>query len=99
MNTFFANVPVCHRCRLRDGGTCTADPQRRSVSALATAGTCPLNLFPSAGLGDTIAKAIQAVTLGLVRPCGGCEERRKLLNRLVPYADPPDPDSRAPGGR
>lgn len=39
----------------------------------------------SRGLGDTVAKVIKVVTGGLVKPCGGCEERRKKLNELVPY--------------
>jgi hypothetical protein len=37
------------------------------------------------GLGDTIAKAIKAVTRGRVKPCKGCERRRKALNKAVPY--------------
>jgi hypothetical protein len=40
---------------------------------------------PSRGLGDTIARAIQAVTLGTVKPCGGCKKRQEALNKLVPY--------------
>ena len=40
---------------------------------------------PSRGLGDTVAKVIKAVTLGRVKPCGGCGKRRAKLNRLVPY--------------
>ena len=43
----------------------------------------------SEGVGDTIAKAIRAVTRGRVRPCGGCERRRKALNRAVPYRRKP----------
>jgi hypothetical protein len=48
---------------------------------------------PSRGLGDTIAKFTRATYLNalaelyedvLGRPCG-CEERRAILNRLVPY--------------
>ncbi|MBI4661351.1 MAG: hypothetical protein HY735_21215 [Verrucomicrobia bacterium] len=48
---------------------------------------------PSRGLGDTIAKITHATYLDalvevytevLGRPCR-CEERRKLLNRLLPY--------------
>ena len=37
---------------------------------------------PSRGLGDTIAKATKAVG---VKPCGGCEKRRRILNKFVPY--------------
>jgi hypothetical protein len=40
---------------------------------------------PSRGLGDTVAKVIKTATFGLVKHCGGCEERRKRLNELVPY--------------
>jgi hypothetical protein len=40
---------------------------------------------PSRGIGDTVEKVIHAVTLGLVRPCGGCKKRRDRLNRLWPY--------------
>lgn len=39
----------------------------------------------SRGLGDTVAKVIKVATGGLVKPCGGCEDRRKKLNELVPY--------------
>ena len=34
------------------------------------------------GLGDTVAKV--AAAFG-VKPCGGCQERRRKLNRLLPY--------------
>ena len=37
------------------------------------------------GLGDTVSKAIKAVTRGKVKECGGCAERRAWLNRKVPY--------------
>ncbi len=40
---------------------------------------------PSRGLGDTVAKAIKAVTFGKVKPCGGCAKRRDALNRIVPF--------------
>jgi hypothetical protein len=36
----------------------------------------------SKGLGDTIAKITEAVG---IKPCGSCEKRKKLLNRIVPY--------------
>jgi hypothetical protein len=42
---------------------------------------------PSRGLGDTLAKVIQKVTLGKVKPCGKCKERQAKLNQLVPYSD------------
>lgn len=37
---------------------------------------------PSAGLGDTIAKATKAIG---IKPCGGCKKRQAKLNKLVPY--------------
>ena len=36
----------------------------------------------SRGLGDTIAKVTSAVG---IKPCGGCKERQKKLNELIPY--------------
>lgn len=44
----------------------------------------------SRGLGDTVANAIQAVTFGLVKPCGGCKKRQEALNKMFPYAHPKD---------
>ncbi len=34
------------------------------------------------GLGDSLAKLTKAVG---VRPCGGCEKRRKVLNNWFPF--------------
>ena len=45
---------------------------------------CPDN-NESVGIGDSIAKAIQAATLGKVTPCEGCKKRKDFLNRLIPY--------------
>ena len=39
----------------------------------------------SRGLGDTVSKAIHAVTGGKVKECGGCSARKAWLNRKVPY--------------
>ena len=36
----------------------------------------------SRGLGDTVAKLTKAVG---IKPCGGCEERRRKLNSLFPF--------------
>ena len=41
---------------------------------------------PSIGLGDTIAKFMRAVGL---KPCGGCKDRQRRLNRWFPYRTPP----------
>lgn len=38
--------------------------------------------FFGEGLGDTIASLTKAVG---IKPCGGCEKRRRALNRLVPW--------------
>ena len=38
------------------------------------------------GLGDVVAKATKR--LG-IKPCTPCEERRRLLNRLVPFKRQP----------
>ena len=38
--------------------------------------------YQSRGLGDTIAKVTSAIG---IKPCGGCNERREALNKLVPY--------------
>jgi hypothetical protein len=39
----------------------------------------------SRGLGDTIAKLIHRLTLGLVKPCCACRQRQAFLNKLIPY--------------
>jgi len=39
----------------------------------------------SRGLGDTIKRAIDKVTMGKVKPCGGCKKRQEALNKLLPY--------------
>ena len=39
----------------------------------------------SKGLGDTLSKAIKAVTGGRVKECGGCAARKAWLNRKLPY--------------
>lgn len=44
---------------------------------------------PSRGLGDTVAKAIQAVTFGKVKPCPPCKRRQEWLNKMFPYGVPP----------
>jgi hypothetical protein len=36
----------------------------------------------SRGLGDTIAKGTKLIG---IKPCGGCDRRRRLLNFIVPY--------------
>jgi hypothetical protein len=39
----------------------------------------------SKGFGDTVKKAIDKVTGGKVKQCGGCKKRQEALNKLMPY--------------
>ena len=32
------------------------------------------------GLGDTISRAINSITGGIVKECGGCQKRKEYLN-------------------
>jgi hypothetical protein len=41
------------------------------------------------GLGDVVAAATKAIG---IRPCGGCQQRREALNKLVPFGDNPTTD-------
>jgi hypothetical protein len=41
----------------------------------------------SRGFGDTIKSVIDKVTLGKVKPCGGCKKRQEALNKLLPYKE------------
>lgn len=42
---------------------------------------------PLRGLGDVVAAATKAVG---IKPCGGCKERQKLLNKIVPFGKKED---------
>jgi hypothetical protein len=83
----------CQTCRdLERGRRWRADlGQRFSVPDGLVDFACPRGRpwgwkRPSRGLGDTVAKVIETVTGGRVRPCGGCHKRRAALNRLFPYS-------------
>jgi len=39
------------------------------------------------GLGDTVARAIRAVSRNRIKECGGCKDRRDKLNKIFPYRD------------
>ena len=39
------------------------------------------------GLGDTVSRAINVLSRGTVKECGGCQKRKDYLNKLVPYRD------------
>lgn len=43
---------------------------------------------PARGAGDVVAKAIDAVTFGKVKKCGGCNKRQVKLNAVVPFTEP-----------
>lgn len=43
----------------------------------------------SRGLGDKVARTIQRVTGGKVKPCGGCKQRQAKLNHWFPADLPP----------
>jgi len=70
-----ACVLICKRC---------AGPHDMTHPALAGKLSPP---HPNpAGFGDTLANAIHKVSRGKIRPCGGCEKRRKSLNKMFPAA-------------
>ena len=39
------------------------------------------------GLGDTVSRAINTLSRGTIKECGGCQKRKDYLNKLVPYRD------------
>ena len=41
------------------------------------------------GLGDVVAAATKAIG---IKPCGGCQQRREALNKIVPFGDNPSED-------
>ena len=40
------------------------------------------------GLGDTVSRAINKLTGGLIKECGGCQKRKEYLNKKIPYRNP-----------
>ncbi len=40
---------------------------------------------PNRGLGDTLARFINWISFGRIKPCYGCRKRHKLLNKWFPY--------------
>lgn len=65
-----------HRCRRCNVVVSVADGYENYLISRECRGT------KSVGFGDTVAKAAKMVG---IKPCGGCEERRKKLNRMFPY--------------
>jgi hypothetical protein len=41
------------------------------------------------GLGDAVARVTKAVG---IKPCGGCQKRRELLNKAFPFKQNPPPE-------
>ena len=39
------------------------------------------------GFGDTISRAINKISRGRIKECGGCSKRKEALNRIIPYRD------------
>ena len=46
--------------------------------------TCDMYDGPSRGVGDVVKRATSAVG---IKPCGGCQKRREMLNRMMPFKD------------
>lgn len=48
---------------------------------------------PMRGLGDAVARMTKAVG---IKPCGGCQKRRELLNKAFPFKQNPPPEGQPP---
>jgi hypothetical protein len=40
---------------------------------------------PAKGLGDSIKNALDLLSRGKAKPCGGCKKRQEKLNEMFPY--------------
>jgi len=40
------------------------------------------------GLGDTVSRAINSLTGGRIKECGGCQKRKEYLNKKIPFRNP-----------
>jgi len=84
------------KCVSADGickvGECKSTDPVAIAEAQAKALAAPKKCLPcqkkAYGLGDLVADGIKAATFGLVKPCGGCKERQKKLNDLLPNINP-----------
>ena len=108
MKNFFDNFAClseahCDTCRLQtDEGRAWRESIAKHFSVPSVDFECPhgkpwLKEKPvaptkSRGLGDTVAKAIHAVSRGKIKPCGGCKKRQAKLNKLVPYKQAAKPE-------
>jgi hypothetical protein len=75
-------------CGVDNGGCCSIEKYPRPSYAVCLR-ICDENNEKPQGLGDTVAKVIEKVTKGRIKPKGGggcgCDKRRKGLNKLIPY--------------
>ena len=87
------------KCEFRQkecAGKCPCTLDGRDIIEHAESGDCPKQKFPSRGIGDTVAKALQAVGVDRMvkaiagKDCG-CKGRQEKLNQIVPY-DQSQPD-------
>lgn len=44
-----------------------------------------VDVHESKGIGDTISKIIKQVSMGKVKECKPCEQRKEKLNKMFPY--------------
>lgn len=88
-----ANVKACQRCFKQAGKVWPSGVVVRChVSGLplftehVQTGDCPHAKFTFRGLGDAVAWGAHVTGLDNLVPvgCGGCGERRELLNKLAP---------------
>ena len=43
------------------------------------------NFFESKGVGDTVSKIIDKLSMGKVKECEPCRKRKEKLNKMFPY--------------
>lgn len=77
-------------CNVNNGGCCAINKYSKPSIAVCLR-ICDENFERPQGFGDTIARTIERVTRGRIKPkkdkdgdCG-CDKRRKKLNKLIPY--------------
>jgi hypothetical protein len=75
-------------CNVNNGGCCAINKYSRPSVAICLT-ICDEKFDRPQGLGDTVAKVIERVSRGKIKPktgggCG-CNKRRKKLNNLLPY--------------
>lgn len=82
----YASIVNCSHwidCGITGGGCCSIGEYERPSLGVCLQ-VCTAYDGPARGAGDLLAKAIKTVTLGKVKPCGGCKGRQTALNRALP---------------